>query len=96
MAASFFRVVYITVVHPPYVPFGPAASRDNANGREKGVGAGEYNLGNYRNDIDAPGLEQFYSKDIFVCEQDGKPIWCSHCGNVRRRTPSLQVLEAAR
>jgi palmitoyltransferase len=27
------------------------------------------------------GLEDFYSKDVFVCEQDGRPIWCSMCTN---------------
>ena len=28
---------------------------------------------------DSPGLEAFYSKDIFVCEADGRPRWCSLC-----------------
>lgn len=28
---------------------------------------------------DSPGLEAFYSKDVFVCEADGRPKWCSHC-----------------
>lgn len=28
---------------------------------------------------DSPGLENFYSKDIFVCEADGRPKWCSSC-----------------
>lgn len=25
------------------------------------------------------GLESFYSKDVFICQQDGRPIWCSSC-----------------
>lgn len=29
----------------------------------------------------APGLEQFYTKDIFVCDPQGKPIWCDKCKN---------------
>ena len=29
----------------------------------------------------APGLEDFYTKDVFVCEGDGRPIWCSTCLN---------------
>lgn len=29
----------------------------------------------------APGLENFYTKDVFVCEGDGRPIWCSTCLN---------------
>lgn len=28
---------------------------------------------------DSPGLEAFYSKDVFVCEVDGRPKWCSNC-----------------
>lgn len=28
---------------------------------------------------DSPGLEKFYSKDVFVCEADGRPKWCSGC-----------------
>ncbi|TAQ83197.1 hypothetical protein B7494_g8480 [Chlorociboria aeruginascens] len=33
------------------------------------------------NDPDSPGLELFYTKDVFVCEPDGRPRWCSECGN---------------
>ena len=29
----------------------------------------------------APGLQEFYSKDVFVCQGDGRPIWCSTCEN---------------
>lgn len=28
---------------------------------------------------DSPGLERFYSKDVFACEADGRPKWCSGC-----------------
>ena len=40
-------------------------------------------LGRDRPDLEqgAPGLEDFYSKDVFVCEGDGRPIWCSKCMN---------------
>jgi len=31
------------------------------------------------NDPNSPGLERFYSKDVFVCENDGLPRWCSSC-----------------
>lgn len=24
-------------------------------------------------------LESFYTKDVFVCQQDGRPLWCSTC-----------------
>ena len=29
----------------------------------------------------APGLQDFYSKGLFVCQGDGRPIWCSTCEN---------------
>ena len=32
-------------------------------------------------DPDSPGLEMFYTKDIFVCQLDGKPKFCSQCAN---------------
>jgi len=32
-------------------------------------------------DPDSPGLEDFYTKDIFVCEHDGRPKWCSECSD---------------
>ncbi|KZF22954.1 DHHC zinc finger membrane protein [Xylona heveae TC161] len=28
-----------------------------------------------------PGLERFYTKNIFLCENDGRPAWCSKCLN---------------
>ena len=29
----------------------------------------------------APGLQDFYSRDAFVCQTDGRPAWCSTCLN---------------
>ena len=29
----------------------------------------------------APGLEDFWKRDAFVCDQRGLPIWCSECNN---------------
>jgi hypothetical protein len=59
---------------------------------ENGIGTGEYDPRNNsggtspdipgcNNDPDSPGLELFYTKNIFVCEMDGRPIWCSQCSN---------------
>ncbi|KAL8676654.1 MAG: hypothetical protein Q9186_006853 [Xanthomendoza sp. 1 TL-2023] len=31
--------------------------------------------------IAAPGLQDFYQRDVFSCESDGRPIWCSTCLN---------------
>ena len=28
-----------------------------------------------------PGLQDFFSRDVFICQGDGRPIWCSHCQN---------------
>lgn len=28
-----------------------------------------------------PNLQDFYGKDVFVCEGNGKPIWCPYCSN---------------
>ncbi|PVH86213.1 zf-DHHC-domain-containing protein [Cadophora sp. DSE1049] len=66
------------------------------NGGEKklrgGIGGSEYgsrdssgdtsrNVASPQDDPDSPGLELFYTKDVFVCELDGKPKWCSYCAN---------------
>ncbi|KAJ5381660.1 Palmitoyltransferase pfa5 [Penicillium cataractarum] len=29
--------------------------------------------------LDSFGLESFYTKDVFVCQEDGRPPWCSSC-----------------
>ncbi|GES64271.1 palmitoyltransferase pfa5 [Aspergillus terreus] len=29
--------------------------------------------------LDAAGLESFYTKDVFVCQPDGRPLYCSTC-----------------
>lgn len=33
-----------------------------------------------RLDPDSPGLELFYTKDVFECSIDGRPVWCNECG----------------
>ncbi|KAI9682663.1 MAG: palmitoyltransferase pfa5 [Trizodia sp. TS-e1964] len=48
-----------------------------------GEGGGEY-PGNGDNNLRSSSqsneeLEQFYSKDVFVCQPDGRPIWCTTC-----------------
>lgn len=32
-------------------------------------------------DIPTPGLQNFYMRNVFTCESDGRPIWCSTCLN---------------
>ena len=31
----------------------------------------------------APSIRDFYTKDAFVCQGDGRPIWCSTCLNYK-------------
>ncbi|KAH8660746.1 DHHC palmitoyltransferase-domain-containing protein [Tricladium varicosporioides] len=86
MTISFVRLIYTTTFDPPYVPLGQVAIRERKEkgkirSEEDGIGAGEYTSGGTKDDPDSPGLELFYTKDVFVCEPNGKPIWCSHCTN---------------
>ncbi|KAH6674931.1 DHHC palmitoyltransferase-domain-containing protein [Halenospora varia] len=86
MTISFVRLIYTTTFDAPYVPLGQIAIRERKEkgkirSEEDGIGAGEYTGGGARDDPDSPGLELFYTKDVFVCEPNGKPIWCSHCTN---------------
>jgi palmitoyltransferase len=101
MTICFFRLVYITVFEPPYVPLGPRALQERkqeragskASSDTSGIGGVEYNAGvpadrvtsgvvaGSDNDPDSPGLELFYTKDVFVCDMDGKPKWCPYCAN---------------
>lgn len=95
MAITYGRLVYIITVDPGYLPLGPAAKRYNKeNGkrlRQKNRTTNRANdtLGTEyessetaitRDDNpDSPGLELFYTKDLFVCSEDGRPKWCSEC-----------------
>jgi palmitoyltransferase len=101
MAITFFRLVYITIFEPPYVPLGRRALRERKQNRveskassdKSGIGGAEYNTNSPTDletsgitagsdsDPDSPGLELFYTKDVFVCDMDGKPKWCTHCAN---------------
>ncbi|TGO89530.1 hypothetical protein BPOR_0105g00140 [Botrytis porri] len=84
MASSFFRVVYMTTFDPPYAPLGAGAAgiqRRNKRTNDD-IGGGEYTSGEFdgsKSDPDSPGLELFYTKDVFGVEKDGKPKWCSEC-----------------
>lgn len=39
----------------------------------------EYDAGGKAYPLNPVGLEAFYTKDIFVCQPDGRPIYCSTC-----------------
>ncbi|KAL1888074.1 Palmitoyltransferase pfa5 [Sporothrix stenoceras] len=62
------------------------AGRTNANTAPNGGIGSSYEGTNApagrdpRLDPDSPGLENFYTRDVFECTADGRPIWCSPCG----------------
>ncbi|CAG8948897.1 hypothetical protein HYFRA_00002022 [Hymenoscyphus fraxineus] len=75
MTVSWLRLFLITTFDPPYVPLGPAAIRErehlndkgNSQSEEDGLGAGEYQMTEKggKDDPNSPGLELFYTKDVF-------------------------------
>lgn len=90
MLVTFLRLLHITYTSPCYVPLGPAAIRDaerkrtekrhmRSSEKRDGIGGAEYTGAD--GDAETPGMEMFYTKDIFVSEMDGKPKWCTHCAN---------------
>lgn len=97
MTITYGRLVYTVTVDPGYLPLGPAAKRyDKADknlsqqnngvaGRANDTLGPEYPFSETATAIDdgadSPGLELFYTKDVFVCSQDGRPKWCSECAN---------------
>jgi palmitoyltransferase len=60
-----------------------AESRNSRGRRRNSVGANTLNRPAVLDGTIAPppGIEQFYSKDVFVCDQYGLPIFCDTCKN---------------
>lgn len=84
---SYARVFFAVTLDPGVVPLTNGRDHDDGEATEKQRG-----FRSRRNrdpedppwvppdmDLDSPGLEAFYSKDIFTCEVDGRPKWCSEC-----------------
>ncbi|KAI0424850.1 DHHC palmitoyltransferase-domain-containing protein [Xylaria sp. FL1042] len=89
MVATYARTLYNANFNPGIVPLGPlAVSRQSAKDEKRlrrpyaadDIEARAYDAGP-DNNPDSPGLECFYSRDVFVCESDGRPKWCSECCN---------------
>jgi palmitoyltransferase len=83
---SYVRVFVIIQLDPGVTPLGQSAAHQKAegkkrSGREKDVEAANRYEPRPDGNPDSPGLEAFYSKDVFVCETDGRPRWCSTCCN---------------
>ncbi|KAK4194232.1 putative palmitoyltransferase [Triangularia verruculosa] len=88
MLLSYFRV-FLEIQHNPGVtPLGERAIQQRKREKERkrrgrkeesDLEAGERYEACADNNPDSPGLERFYSKDVFVCNTDGRPRWCSSC-----------------
>ncbi|KAK4133435.1 zf-DHHC-domain-containing protein [Trichocladium antarcticum] len=86
MIISYLRVFVSINTTPGVTPVGPGAALRKAqektgSGHEKDLEAAARYEPRPDGDPDSPGLEAFYSKDVFVCETDGRPRWCSTCCN---------------
>jgi len=84
---TYTRLLLAIVYNPGLVPRGETAvpTKEEARGPnmrqpQDDIEAQRYG-GGRDNDPNSPGLERFYSKDVFVCENDGLPRWCSSCRN---------------
>jgi len=86
MLATYLRVFLVIQLDPGVTPLGPRASEQKAKAkgrsrRERDLEAANRYEARPDDNPDSPGLEEFYSKDVFVCETDGRPRWCSSCCN---------------
>ncbi|KAK0612299.1 DHHC palmitoyltransferase-domain-containing protein [Bombardia bombarda] len=91
LLVTYSRLWLVVQINPGVVPLGPRAilqrERDVSGKRRRRSDGGEEDLEASRYDRwpdenpDSPGLEAFYSKDVFVCTNDGRPRWCSTCCN---------------
>ncbi|KAI1104544.1 zf-DHHC-domain-containing protein [Jackrogersella minutella] len=88
MIATYLRSVLTVLFDPGVVPLGPLAIERRKREKEnRKQGRQEHDLesrpyhGGPDDNPDSPGLEEFYTKDVFVCENDGRPKWCSECCN---------------
>jgi len=86
MLVTYFRVFLVIQFDPGVTPLGPRATEQAATAkgrgrRERDLEAAQRYEARPDDNPDSPGLEAFYSKDVFVCETDGRPRWCSTCCN---------------
>ena len=92
MLLTYIRLFLVIQLNPGVVPLGQRAiwrlekeeKEKPSWRRHKHKQTGDIEANAYSNvgpddDPDSPGLESFYSKDVFICESDGKPRWCHSC-----------------
>jgi palmitoyltransferase len=71
---SYLRILQIIQTNPGYISKG-------TNRQEKEVNHLD-NAAILDGSISPPeGIEQFYAKDVFVCDSNGIPIFCTQCNN---------------
>lgn len=92
VTTTYIRLLLVVAFDPGVVPLGPGASNKRRQRRRQrqrqrrlksasqpdDIEAQPYEPGP-DNNPDSPGLERFYSKDVFVCDADGRPRYCSAC-----------------
>ncbi len=86
MTTTYLRVFAVIQTNPGVTELGPKASEHKTKSkkrsrRERDLEAASRYEARPDDNPDSPGLEEFYTKDVFVCETDGRPRWCSTCCN---------------
>ncbi|KND92085.1 Palmitoyltransferase PFA5 [Tolypocladium ophioglossoides CBS 100239] len=81
--SAYARTLLTTQLDPGLVPLIHDRGADEKQHRKDRAGRGRDAEANVwvppDQNPDSPGLEAFYSKEVFVCEADGRPKWCSEC-----------------
>lgn len=80
--ATYLRTFFTVQFKTGFVPLTPereALDRERERRKKRGGDLEALPWVSPDMNPDSPGLELFYSKDVFVCEIDGRPRWCSEC-----------------
>ncbi|CAM1501724.1 Fc.00g037080.m01.CDS01 [Cosmosporella sp. VM-42] len=80
--ATYLRTFLTIQLNPAFVPFSPEREAIENDKKKKRRRVGDIESQPWippDSNPDSPGLEAFYSRDVFVCEMDGRPKWCSDC-----------------
>ncbi|KAL2183498.1 hypothetical protein L209DRAFT_695185 [Thermothelomyces heterothallicus CBS 203.75] len=83
---TYLRVFLVIQLDPGVTPLGPKTTEQSTKTkrrrrREQDLETAQRYEARPDDNPDSPGLENFYTKDVFVCETDGRPRWCSTCCN---------------
>ncbi|KAL2180723.1 DHHC palmitoyltransferase-domain-containing protein [Thermothelomyces heterothallicus CBS 202.75] len=86
VVVTYLRVFLVIQLDPGVTPLGPKTTEQSTKTkrrrrREQDLETAQRYEARPDDNPDSPGLENFYSKDVFVCETDGRPRWCSTCCN---------------